>query len=468
MKHFLTSLIFAGLVLVPVTASAGLLSKLGRLGDDVGSAGRKVDGIEGTNVPKSALRAAKGPGGTAVVLSVDDVGNRRLTDELGRATEIRVDGDLDAALRSLGGKDLTVVADAVTIGKGLDLAQELAARGHLKLWHKNKAFAVRESEGTLMAQTRPGVFAPFISSEGAVVMAGGKRAGYVRTRLLDEVLFAFDKPLTRGRVVVAKIGTPPKGPRKIGFGDAATRPGETLTVTKDDLVQGLAGHRGGTVVMTGRIEGDLIRTDQGPVPLADIQRAAAAADVHLVVMNGSAKAAHKVVADADTFGDLILGLADRRTAMVARAAADNKTRVRLTFAPEVQSTASTTSRETIEDIAIGTGHLAGHAGANIVELFTTDKTETEDREMRVIPWLSFGQHLLFGGSILFGLLGHRPAWWFWRKIWVLPTSSRPWRIARGAGYAVFMLFTGIFWGMIRYLFGWVAWFVPSWRKPKAA
>ncbi|MEM7058631.1 MAG: hypothetical protein AAF557_13650 [Pseudomonadota bacterium] len=466
MKRVSFFLVIAALLAMPNLADAGLFSKLGRLGGDAGGAGRKVDGIGGTDVPATALRAAKDPNGTAVALSIDDAGTIRLTDELGRATDIRSLDDLDGALQSIG-KDVSVVADTATLGRNVDVSRRLAERGILKLWIDKAALPVRVSDGNIAAEVRPNVLVPVLKSSD-IARAGGRPIAHIRTSGVREVHYAFNKPLTRGTVIVAKIGKAANGPRKVGFGDVVGRPGETVTLTKDELVQGMSTNRGGTVILTGRIEGDTIKTGQGAVPLADVQSAAAAADVHLVLLNGSAKAAHTVVEKSDTYGDLILGLTDRRTPMIADAFSDGRKRVRLSFRPEAKAQGPANTSSDIDDTALLAGSLARHVGSTAVDFFTPDKAEEEDRDLRIIPWLSFGQHLFFGGSILFALLGHRPAWWFWRKIWVLPTSSRSWRIARGAGYALFMLFTGLFWGTIRYMFGWLAWFIPSWRRPKAA
>lgn len=467
MMRWIFTLIIAALLAVPDPATAGFLSKLGRMAGDAADGAKKVDGVGGTDIPSTALRAAKDPNGSAVALSVSDTGTVRLTDELGRATDIGSVDDVDSVLKSLGGKNVSVVADTASLGRNIEISTRLAERGALKLWINKTALPVRLSNKDFMVELRPNVLVPVLKRSDIARVAGRPIAN-VSTRPLREVQYAFDKPLTRGAVVVAKFGKPPKGPRKVGFGDAATRPGETLTMTAEDVVQGLSGNRGGTVILTGRIDGDVIRTGQGPIPLTDIQRAARAADVHLVFMNGSDKAAHKVVAASDTYGDLILGLSDRRTPLIATATDDGAARVRLSFQPEVKAPTAAGGNTDVDSTIVVAGHLAGQVGSTSVDVFTTDRNEEEDRKVRLIPWLSFGQHLFFGASILFGLLGHRPAWWFWRKVWVLPTGSRPWRVARGVGYVVFMLFTGIFWGTIRYLFGWVAWFVPAWRRPKPA
>lgn len=466
MTRLILTLLIAALMVIPEPAVAGLFGKLGRLAGDAADGAKKVDGVGGTDIPSTALRAARDPNGSAVALSVSDTGAVRLTDELGRATEIGSVDDVDGVLKSLGGKNVAVVADTSTLGRSVEISAKLAERGSLKLWINNAALPVRLSNKDLAVEVRPNVLVPVLK-RADIARAAGKPIANVRTRALREVQYAFDKPLTRGSVVVAKFGKPPTGPRKVGFGDAATRPGETLTITKEDLLQGMSSNRGGTVVLTGKIDGDMIRTGTGQIPLAEVQNAAAAADVHLVLINSPAKLAHRVIAESDTYGDLILGLADRRAPMIADALDDGATRVQLSFRPERKPDVAAANGGD-DGTIFALGHLAGHAGSTSVDFFTTDKSEEEDRELRLIPWLSFGQHVFFGASILFGLLGHRPAWWVWRKIWILPTQSRPWRIARGVGYVVFMLVTGIFWGTIRYLFGWVAWFVPAWRKPKAA
>ena len=438
------------LLILPLSAQAGLLSKLGRLGDDAGGAARKADGVGGSDIPASALRAAKDPNTTAMALHVDADGSIRLTDELGRAVDVPADTDLGAVLKKASGGSgkVAVVADTATIAKAGPVAHALAEAGSLKLWHGKKALPVRARQGELQVEIRDRVLVPLRPYGDRKVM---------NTRPLREAVYAMVKALNRGTVVVAQLGKPAGGPRMVGFGDGPSgKPGETLTVTRDDLLQGFRGNRGGTVVLAGRIEGDALRAPGGPVPLADIRAAAAGADVHLVLLDGPAKAAHKAIAGADTYGDLLTGLAPKRTPMVVEATATTPDRVRLSFQPEAPSVRAKDGQAptVADDVTNVVGTLAEvgvHASVRAIQFDTRDRAEEQDRDLRLIPGIPFMTQFWLGLNLILGLYGSGLAWRTWRWIW--PMRPRPQRIALAhiPRFLVFLLvllpLTGFIWAI---------------------
>ena len=81
MIRWILTIMVVALMALPEPASAGLLSKLGRMADGAGDGAKKVDGVGGTDIPSTALRAARDLDGNAVAMSVSDTGTIRLTDE---------------------------------------------------------------------------------------------------------------------------------------------------------------------------------------------------------------------------------------------------------------------------------------------------------------------------------------------------------------------------------------------------
>ena len=443
------------ILIVPLgAAQAGLLSKLGRLGDDAGGAARKADGVGGSDIPSSALRAAKDPNTTALALHVDADGSVRLTDELGRAVDIPADGDLDKVLKAANGGtgQAVVVADTRGLARAGALAEGLAQRGVLKFWHDGKAMPVLVRDGQLSVSPRERLIVPLSRRE---------KAGVMDTRALRETLYAMDKALNRGTVVVAQLGKPQGGARRVGFGDGPSgKPGETMTVTRDDLLAGFRGNRGGTVVLAGRIDGDALKAPGGPVPLADIRAAAAAADVHLVLLDGPAKAAHKAIAGADTYGALLTGLAPKRATLTVDAVAAGRDRVRLRIQPEVSGGNGVPAPTVADDVANVAGTAADvaiHAAVRGIQLDTRDQAEEEDRALRLIPGVPFLHHVLLGGNFLLGLYGAGLAWRTWRRIW--PMRWRPQRVAPAhiPRFLVFLFvllpLTGFIWAIGAFFLG---------------
>lgn len=451
-------------------AHAGLLGTLGRMADnvgdaagDAGSAARKADGIGGVDLPDAALRAAKDPNTTPLALSVEADGALRFTDELGRTVDLPKGGDLDAVLKAAakGARQVAVVVDAKTLARVGDAAQALATRGALKLWHAKKALPLRMSNGRLAVEPRPGLVLP-ITEPRRMTMAN---ANPVRVRLsaLREVEYTLNKTLNRGTVVVAEFGKTAKGPRRVGFGDGPSgKPGETVTVTRDDLLSGFSGNRGGTVILSGRIKGGAIGAKGGSVPLDQIRAAAKAADVHLVLLDGPATAAHKALQQATTYGDLLTGIAPRAGALAVDARRLGENRVRLSMAPEVPvkpvgaGTAQTVGDDVAQVVASGI-EIGVRSIVHGVELDTRDRTYEEDLSMRLVPGVPFWVHMIYAMNLVFGLYGGRYAWRLWRRIWPMRPRARWFAPAHYPRFLVFLLvflpLTGFIWAVIAFFAG---------------
>lgn len=456
----LLTFLIVGTVLTVTSAEAGLFSKLGRLAGDAGDAGRSAGRIGDTDIPSTALRAAKEPNTTSLALSVGDDGTVRLTDDLGRAIDVPHDADLNAVLKAAsdGSRHVTVLADARTLGVAEGLARELTRRGALKFWTGDKALPMRLAGHRLAAEVRPGIIFPLLERR-AVALPSSRTARLVRRRALREVTYALNKPLNRGTVLVAKVGKPPKAPRRVGFGDGPTgRPGETLTVPPDALLSGFKGNRGGTVILAGRVRGDTLLTSGRPLPLAEVRAAAAAADVHLMVLDGPVKAAHKAVAEADTYGDLLAGLSSGKTSKIIDVDATGASRVRLTMVPEMPHSPNAPSA--IDD-ALTVGSTAAEvvvrASFHGVTLDTRDRSDEQDRQLRLIPGVPFWVHLVYGLNLIFGLYGGSTAWRMWRRIWPMAPRVRRLALVHVPRFLVFLLvflpLTGILWAVVAFFAG---------------
>ena len=452
--------------LLPVTAEAGLLSSLGRLADSAGDAGgvaRKADGIGGSDLPASALRAAKDPNTTPLALGVDADGSVRLTDELGRAFEVPATGDVDALLKaaSNGAKQLAVIADARTLARAGDVATALAERGVLRFWHDKTALPVRMSGGAISVEPRAGLVMPLVQARR--LPKANVSPVHVRVTELRELNYAMDKALNRGTVVVAELGKPVKGPRRVGFGDGPSgKLGKTVKASRDDLLAGFSGNRGGTVILSGRIRNDAIAASGGSVPLSEIRAAAAAADVHLVLLDGPARAAHKALEQATTYGDLLTGMAPKGGAIAVNAQRLGENRVRLSMAPEInpltvpEPVAPTVADDVAQVAATGL-EFGVRALVHGIELETRDRSFEQDLSMRLIPWVPYWAHVIYVLNLIMGLYGGRYAWRLWRRLWPMRPRPRWFAPAHYPRFLVFLLIflplTGFVWAIIAFFAG---------------
>ena len=450
------------LVAAPTQSDAGLLSKLGRLAGDAGDVGRKVDGVGGSDLPLTALRAAKEPNTTALALNAGPDGSLRLVDELGRGVDLASETNLAAALKAAnpkGGK-VAIVADAKSLELAGDLATELASKGARAVPVFQRALPLGTTNGRLSIEVRPGISMPFFERT-PTGLRNGRQIRRIRTSALREVNFALDKPLNRGTGVVAQVGKPRSGTRRVGFGNGPSgKPGETVTVSRDDLLAGFAGNRRGTVILAGRVEGDRLMAKGGPIPLVDIRAAAAEADVHLVMLDGPAKAAHNALTRADTYGDLLTGMVPGKIPVVIDAQQAGTTRIRLSMAPEKPLEPPVAAPTRADDVLTVTTSVADVAVRNALHsivLDTRDQSMENDLSLRLIPGVPFWVHLIYGLNLLFGLYGSATAWRVWRRIWrIAPRPSRfaPVYIPRFLVFLlVFLPLTGIIWAIVAFFTG---------------
>ncbi|MEM8790253.1 MAG: hypothetical protein AAGE80_01450 [Pseudomonadota bacterium] len=419
MKRFVIATICAIAFSIVGSAEAGFI-KLGKLGN-VGDAVKRAD------VPDSVLMRSLDGDGPGVALSRNEY-NWVLTDALGRETPFRSVDDLDTALGTAGrnGEAVTVVVTPETLDEMGPLASALADRKALRLWTNKTKYRAARSSGGLVIEARPGLSIPVEPR-----------------RMLDEALAILDRPLDR--VQVAELGKPKtSGPRLVGFAEGApTRPGETALLTPDRLTEGMKASSGGTIVLTGRVRGDLLRGSGGAeMALSDLRAAAAAADVHLVVVNSSAKAARKVIDTAKTQGDLISAFASRRHPMTAKVAVTTEGRVRLSA--QRQAPAPRAVPENLESEGIAAGRVAidlveavVDAAVTGVEIDTRDKRSQRKIEDPLIPGLPDWLSLYLVVSTVAGFLFLRAAWPVFKLFWQI--SAKPMTLRHVLRFIVFIL-----------------------------
>lgn len=422
-------LLLAVLLLAPATVEAGFW-KLGRLGDEVGGAARHADGLGG--LPDTVFRVARDGGTPALVLGQTD-GHWSLIDELGRSTRLNSGDDLDTVLRAASpdGQMPNVVIPTHRVEQLGPLAPQLAKRGVLRLWDGKMAHKVFKLGDRLEVRPHPNISVP--------------AQPY---RVLREALYALDKPMTR--VQVAELGkADTSGPRMVGFGDGApTRPGETALLTPDRLVEGMRASQGGTLVLSGRVRDGALRGKTGvQMKLADLQAAADAADVHLIVIDGPAKRARRAAEDAVTHGDLLEALASENRQLAVGITRTGRDRIRLIAKPR---------QRVVVEVPKNSALVIARAAADSAEVIhaihivTRDETHDRDISTRAIPGIPNWVLMLLAVNLIIAVYYLRTSWglftWGWRLF--SRGRTRAGRIVRTTVFIATMLVFGFAYGLI--------------------
>ena len=216
------------------------------------------------------------------------------------------------------------------------------------------------------------------------------------------------------------------------------------------------------MILSGRIRNDAIAARGGSVPLSEIRAAAAAADVHLVLLDGPARAAHKALEQSTTYGDLLTGMAPKGGAVAVDAQRLGENRVRLSMVPEInpltvpEPVAPTVADDVAQVAATGL-EFGVRALVHGIELETRDRSFEQDLSMRLIPWVPYWVHVVYVLNLIMGLYDGRYAWRLWRRLWPMRPRPRWFAPAHYPRFLVFLLIflplTGFVWAIIAFFAG---------------
>ena len=274
----------------------------------------------------------------------------------------------------------------------------------------------------------------------------------VRQRtMFDEAVHYLGRPLNRSTIRV--LGFEPGGPKTLSSVPSFDRATKTALVDAIDpsfAASSLSRLKGQTVLVTGRVEGDLLHVTPsggaaGALKISDLSSAAEAFDVNLVILQTAATHQpggrnwlwQKVeVAGLEeglkraTLGDFISAVGAGRGELIVAAQPSTPGRIMLTAMPSGQSAAPLTDQvgSWLSDL---TSQALGKVVSEGVQVFASDKSRETELESRLIAGIpSWVQYTYIAGVIL-GLLGFDYSVPWWRRIW--PKEERA-EYASGIGF----------------------------------
>ncbi|MEE8310109.1 MAG: hypothetical protein V3R34_06935, partial [Hyphomicrobium sp.] len=206
----------------------------------------------------------------------------------------------------------------------------------------------------------------------------------------------------------------------------------------DDAVRSV---RGQTVLVTGRVEGNLLffRPESGPeqsLKVLDVIRAAENADVNLVILHSQAPRQpggrnwlwQRISVDGldaavkrATLGDFLDGLAASRGQFTVTAAREGSGRVIVRAMP-AGSAAQPITGVVGEWLSVATSEITGNVIVDAVDVYARDEARQRELDRRIIPWIPWSYQAAYLGGLLAGLIGWTVTRDWWRHIW--PAEQR--------------------------------------------
>ena len=257
--------------------------------------------------------------------------------------------------------------------------------------------------------------------------------------LLDQVVWQMQRPLGRSGVRVLALDA--AGPKSLPTVVARTA-GDPLAAERIDphaLASALASMPGQTIIVSGAIEGDVLRFGAGAsdsILTAELTRAAEAGDVNLLLLDtGTPKQPGettwlfqtRAVAGLDeamakaTFGDFLGVLGQSQGRLAIDAGWGERGHSRLSATPAA-SDAPAASGETgaasgwslLKDAADLSQLASGHVLPKSVSASLNDRDTQWDRDHRLIPFLPAWLQAYYAIEMLFGLVAFPETRLWWR------------------------------------------------------
>jgi hypothetical protein len=261
-------------------------------------------------------------------------------------------------------------------------------------------------------------------------------------KLFNEAIAQLERPLNRSSIRILSLE--PGGPQTLSSTprlEAGTKKALVDTIDPANLDDALYSVRGETVLVTGRVEDNLLffRPESEPeqsLKVLNLMRAAENADVNLVILHSQAPRQpgarnwlwQRISVDGldaavkrATFGDFLDGLAASRGRFTVTAAREGSGRVIVRATPAGSAARPITS-VVGEWLSVATSQITGNVIVDAVDVHARDEARQRELDSRIIPWIPWGYQAAYLGGLLAGLIGWPVARDWWRRMW--PAEQR--------------------------------------------
>jgi hypothetical protein len=434
---------------VPV-AHANWLARLARETGEVGT-GAVRRGAGALDLAAAHLKALPAGTGPALAAHATPEGHWKFVNREGEVFTAGTPDELKRAVPTLvpdapGDAALTLYLTPDSVFAERAFLKDLPAGATLRVVAGKESYAIVGAGGQLHARVRPNLLVEL-----------EQRA------LFEEGIAQLERPLSRADIRTLALepdgpGLLPSGPRI----DPASKAALVDSIDPGQLATALRSARGQTVLITGRVEGELLyfRPESGPeqgLRLLDIIRAGADADVNVVILHAAVPRQpggrnwlwQRIAVDGlddalkrATFGDFLDGLAAGRGGFRVTVAREANGRVLIRALPDGDGAAPTIALG--DWLAEATSSITGNVVTSAVEVHARDIARQSELDRRIVPGIPADYQIAYIIGLIAGLVGLPVARGWWARIW--PPESRAeyagavgYRAAQVARMAAFVL-----------------------------
>ncbi len=267
----------------------------------------------------------------------------------------------------------------------------------------------------------------------------------------DEAIWQLGRRLNRADIRVVSLE--PGGPEALMSAPRFNKSGGTAMVDNvdpDRFAAALASVRGQTVLISGRVDGDVLHfaPSSGPartLQMGDLTAAAAANDINLIVLQSAGARQPggrnwlwqtvevdglKDAMKRATFADFLNALGASRGQMSVAVTAQNKSRVLVQIEPS--GTSAVPMGDVVgEFLTEAVSSVTGNVVTSAINAHVNSGHRQRELDSRIIPGVPGWAHLFYFGGIVAGLLGLGVARDWWSRVWKKETRGD---YSNAAGY----------------------------------
>ncbi|CFW98384.1 conserved membrane protein of unknown function [Candidatus Filomicrobium marinum] len=448
LKHFVSLVMVIGLVLTASVNHAGanwltkLLKEAGDAGVDAGRIGSKLAVTSLDDAASVVSKLPHAPGSVALATHATPEGHWKFVNRKG---EIFTAGNADEMTRvvpalapELAGSSpgLALYLSEETLFTQRQLLRDLPEKAKLHVVVDGKAYPVLRRVGpkdSALVEVRPNV-----------VLEAQDRT------LFKEAIWQLSRNLSKADVRILSMTE--AGPRTLGASRKFDKAGRSVLVEPIDpnhVITSLDALRGQTVVVTGRVEGNMLNVKpisgiSRNIPLENLKSAAAANDINLVVLATSSPAqpgsrnwfwqSIEVSGLRDalkraTYADFLDALGAQHGKLELSATKQSSSRIRIDAVPYDHPPGT---QDMFGDI-LGevVSNVTGNVATAAVEAHVNSRERQTELDLRIIPNIPSTIQFAYLFSLVAGLIGFNVVRDWWARVW--PKMKRE-SFANTAGY----------------------------------
>jgi hypothetical protein len=436
------------LILSPAPAQANWLTKLARGAGETARSGAR--GLERASAHLSSLPVTAS--GAALAAHATPEGHWQFANRAGDVFTAGTPDELRRVVPTLlpdatGTSKLALYLSEESIFGDRALLKDLPEGASLRIVAGNDSYPLIAGSGEqLFAAVRPNLKVELLSQE-----------------MFDEALALLERPLARSQI--RTLALEPGAPQSLSSApriDPATHEALIDAIDPAALPGALSGVRGQTVLLTGRVEDNLLlfRPAAGgeqSMKLTDLMSLADAYDVNLVILQapvprqpggrnwlwqrinvGGLDDALK----RSTFADFLDALAANHGTFRVSASRDRAGRIALRSTADGATEPLTGMIGNWLSSAISS--MTGNVVATAVDVHARDAARQREIDRRIVPFIPFTAQVVYLVAMVAGLIGLSVAGEWWQRIW--PTEQRTeygseigYRAAQAVRLVVFLL-----------------------------